>query len=78
MKEKKKINKDMLIIDLVESYPELINVLVEKYDFHCVGCQMATSESLAEGAKVHGMDKEAIEKMIKDLEKKAGEGEKQD
>lgn len=71
MKTKTKISKDMLILDLVESYPKLVNILVEKYGFHCVGCQMAASESLAEGARVHGMDEKDIEKMIKDLQDQA-------
>ena len=68
MKTKTKISKKMLILDLVENYPKLVNVLVEKYGFHCVGCQMSASESLAEGAQVHGMDEKMIEKMVKDLQ----------
>lgn len=73
MKAKKKINKNILILDLVESYPELVGVLVEKYGFHCVGCQMSASESLADGAQVHGMDEKAIEEMVKDLQNQAKE-----
>jgi hybrid cluster-associated redox disulfide protein len=78
MKTKKKINKDMLILDLVENYPGLVSVLVEKYGFHCVGCQMAASESLGEGAKVHGMNAKEVGEMIKDLQIQAKADGKQD
>jgi len=67
MKTKKKIDKKILIADLIESYPELGNILVEKYGFYCIGCPMSSQESIEEGAKVHGMSDEDIEKMLKDL-----------
>jgi len=63
-KEKIKITKDILIGDLVKAYPELAKVLVEDYGFHCVGCMVAGMETLEEGAKVHGLDKKEIEKMV--------------
>jgi len=70
-KQKIKITKDILIGDLVENYPELASVLVEKYGFHCIGCMAAGMETLEEGATVHGMEEKEIEKLVKDLKKKA-------
>lgn len=70
-KQKIEINKDILIGDLVENYPELASVLVEKYGFHCIGCMAAGMETLEEGATVHGMKEKEIEKLVKDLKKKA-------
>ncbi|MDD4937999.1 MAG: DUF1858 domain-containing protein [Candidatus Shapirobacteria bacterium] len=67
MKQKKEINKDILIGDLVEGYPKLASVLVKKYNFHCIGCMAAGMETLEQGATVHGMDEKEIEKMIKYL-----------
>ena len=68
MKNKKiEISKDILILDLVETYPTLASVLVEKYNFHCIGCMAAGMETLEEGATVHGMTKTEITKMIKHL-----------
>lgn len=69
MKNKTKITKDILILDLVDKNPDLAEVLTEKYGFHCVGCMAASMETLEEGAQVHGMDEKEIEKMVEDLNK---------
>ena len=76
MKKDKKveISKDTLIGALIEDYPELARVLVEDYGFHCVGCMVAGMETLEEGARVHGLDKKAIEKMVKKLRELAVKG----
>ena len=70
MKNKMKITKDILILDLAEQYPDLISVLTEDYGFHCVGCMAASMETLEQGASVHGMTDEQIDNLIKDLNKK--------
>lgn len=69
-KQKIEITKDILIGDLVENYPDLSSVLVEKYGFHCIGCMAAGMETLEEGATVHGMELKEIEKLVKDLKKR--------
>ena len=70
-KQKIKITKDIMIGDLVESYPELGKVLVEEYGFHCIGCMAAGMETLEEGATVHGMNSGEIKEMVEDLKKLA-------
>ena len=67
MQNKTKITKDIMILDLVESHPELAEILTDDYGFHCIGCMAASMETLEEGAVVHGMAKKEIEKMIEDL-----------
>ncbi|MPN38672.1 hypothetical protein SDC9_186197 [bioreactor metagenome] len=69
-KQKMEITKDILIGDLVENYPDLASVLVEKYGFHCIGCMAAGMETLEEGATVHGMEQKEIETLVKDLKKR--------
>ena len=70
MKQKTKITKDILILDLVEQNPDLAQVLTEDYGFHCVGCMAASMETLEQGALVHGMDEDQIDKMVEELNKK--------
>jgi hybrid cluster-associated redox disulfide protein len=70
MKKKTKITKDILILDLVEQNPSLASVLTEDYGFHCVGCMAASMETLEEGALVHGMSEDEIDKMVEELNKK--------
>jgi hybrid cluster-associated redox disulfide protein len=63
----KTITKNMLIADLVESYPELVEKLTFDYGLHCIGCMAASEETLEEGATVHGMKEKEINKMIEEL-----------
>ena len=68
---KQKITKNILILEIVERYPQLTDILVEKYGLHCIGCSMSAVETLAEGAMGHGMDKKEIEEMVADLNEEA-------
>ena len=70
MKKQTKITKDMLILDIVEKNTDLADVLTEEYGFHCVGCMAASMETLEQGALVHGMTEDQIDKMVADLNKK--------
>ena len=70
MKNKAKITKDILILDLVEQNTDLAEVLTEEYGFHCVGCMAASMETLEQGALVHGMTEDQIDKMVEDLNKR--------
>jgi len=54
---------------IVEDYPAAANLLLEKYNLHCVGCFAAIYETLEEGARAHGMDDKQIDKMVDDLNK---------
>ena len=58
-----KISKDMGIIDVIQTYPETIEVF-QKYGFGCIGCAAARFENLEAGAKVHGID---VNKMVEEL-----------
>jgi hybrid cluster-associated redox disulfide protein len=68
--EIKKINKDILILDLVEQYPDLAEILTDEYGFHCIGCMAASMETLEQGAAVHGMSDKEIEALVTDLNKR--------
>ena len=68
-KIKKKINKKMLINEVVDEFPELVETMTEKFGLHCVGCPMAGMESLEEGGMGHGMDDEEIDEMVEALNK---------
>lgn len=67
MKKKQFITKDMLIADIVGTYPDLSPVLEEEYGFHCVSCFASAMETLEQGAGGHGMTDEDITVMIENL-----------
>lgn len=61
-----KITKKTKIVELVSGHPEAVGILMER-GFHCIGCAMASFETLEEGAKAHGMNDEQIEALVKEL-----------
>lgn len=58
-----KITKDMGLVEIIQSYPETIEVF-QKYGFGCLGCAAARFENLEAGAKVHGVDPD---KMVEEM-----------
>ena len=58
-----KITKDMTFHQVLQMNPETATVLAQ-FNLGCVGCLGATSESLAHGAKAHGLD---VEDILKEL-----------
>ena len=59
------VKKDMLMVDILMQYPEVAPILMG-YGLHCVGCHFSGADTLEIGAKMHGMDEETIEMMLKD------------
>lgn len=60
------VTKDMTIGDVVQKYPEAVPIMTS-YGLHCIGCRVATWESVEEGCKVHGIEDAKIEKMIGEI-----------
>ncbi len=65
MSKPKEITKKTLFTEILEQ-PDLIEILLEE-GMHCIGCPMATEETIEQGAVAHGMDPD---KLIKKLNKK--------
>jgi len=68
MQEQKdsEITKEIPINDLINNHPDVIPVLMG-YGLHCVGCSFAQHDTLETGAKMHGMNEEEVEMMLKDV-----------
>jgi len=62
----KNITKNMLVGDIVKKYPELVITMLE-HGMHCVGCHVATWETLEQAALGHGID---VNKFVNELNKK--------
>lgn len=68
-----KITKDMGIMDIVTQHPETLEVFA-KFGMGCIGCAAARFENLEAGARVHGIDADAMVKEMNEiLEKNAGQ-----
>lgn len=62
----KQITKDILINELIEKHPEVAEILMG-YGLHCAGCHFSDQDNLEDGAKIHGLNQEAIEMILKDV-----------
>ncbi len=60
-----KITKQMKIDEALKKYPKAAAVFT-KHGFHCIGCAVASFESIEQGALAHGVD---VDRLIKDLNK---------
>lgn len=58
-----KITKDMPIQQVVEKFPQTIQVFM-MHGLGCVGCAIANFENIEQGAAAHGID---VDKLIEDL-----------
>ena len=65
-----KITKDMGIMEIVQNHPETVEVF-QKFGMGCIGCAAAHFENLEAGAKVHGID---IDAMVDAMNELVGEG----
>lgn len=64
-KSKELIKKDMMIMDIVQKFPD-VAVVLTGYGLHCVGCGISGMETLEQGAMGHGMDEETFDMMLRD------------
>ncbi len=60
------ITKDMTLGEVVTKWPPTAAVMME-YGLHCIGCAVATWETVEQGARGHGMNDETLDKMVKDM-----------
>jgi hybrid cluster-associated redox disulfide protein len=58
-----RFTKDMSILDALQADPRARQIF-ESHGMGCIGCLGATMESIENGAKMHGLEPEAI---IRDL-----------
>lgn len=61
-----KITKDTNIIEAITMNPNALDILLDA-GFGCIGCSLATEETLGQGLAGHGMPPEQIDKLIEEL-----------
>lgn len=60
------VNKDMTIAEAVQNHPETAFVMM-KHGLHCVGCHVASWETIEQGAMGHGMDEKGVKAMVDEM-----------
>lgn len=59
------ITSEMKILDVVQNYPAAVRVL-QRSGLGCIGCMMASSETIGEGIAAHGLD---VDKIMAEMNK---------
>ncbi|MBT96753.1 MAG: DUF1858 domain-containing protein [Candidatus Pacearchaeota archaeon] len=65
---KKKITKKTRLGDLLKTNEKAAEILFES-GMSCIGCSMATEETIEQGCLAHGMKKKEIDKLVEKLNK---------
>ena len=60
------IDKSMLIGEVLDAHPETAQTFMA-FGMHCLGCAMASGESIAEACAVHGVDADAFIKALNEF-----------
>lgn len=61
-----KIKKDMTFGEILKNFPKSGQIMM-KYGLHCIGCHIAVTETLAEGAMAHGFSSEKLKQLVDEL-----------
>lgn len=65
--KKNKITKNMTFEEVLTKYPKTAEVFM-KSGMHCIGCVLASGETIEQGAKAHGINvKKLLEKLNKSV-----------
>ncbi len=63
------INKNMTIGEIVQKSPDAVQIMMSR-GLHCVGCHVASWETLEEGCRGHGMDDDVIDALVNEINEK--------
>jgi len=66
---KEKVDKNMTLGEVVQKFPKSAEVMMN-YGLHCIGCHVASWETIEQGAQGHGMGEKEIEKMVNEINEK--------
>lgn len=68
MGETSPVTADMTIAEVIKRFPKTEATLI-KYKLHCVGCEVASMETIAMGAATHGI--KDLKTLLDDLNRAA-------
>lgn len=73
---KEKITKEMTLGEVAARYPDAAGVMLN-YGLHCIGCHVATWETVEQGAKAHGLSDKQVSEMVAEMNKLVGKKDRE-
>ena len=65
------VTRETNILEAVQKYPVIAQVF-QRYGLGCIGCMVASGETLGEGISAHGLNADIVIAEINDILKKDG------
>ncbi len=62
-----KVDKTMVINDIISIDMKGITPILLKAGMHCIGCPSSMNETLGEASFVHGMEQSEIDKIVDEI-----------
>lgn len=63
----KSIAADSTIADLIENYGEQAERILRRYGLYCAGCHRSTADTVAFGARQHGIEERQVTRLVREL-----------
>ena len=60
------VTRDTNILEAVQKYPVIAQVF-QRYGLGCIGCMVASGETLGEGISAHGLNADIVVSEINDI-----------
>lgn len=61
-----KVERTTTIGEIVKEHPDAAGIVMS-YGLHCIGCHVASWETLEQGCRGHGMPEEIIDELVEEL-----------
>jgi CMP-N-acetylneuraminate monooxygenase len=61
------ISSDTVLADLLEKHGDEAERILNRYGLYCTGCHHSSSESLAQGARAHGIENARVDRLVREL-----------
>ncbi len=61
--KQKTVTPDSNLGEIVRHYPQAAEIMLE-YGLHCVGCFASAFDTIAQGARIHGLSDQEVAEMV--------------
>lgn len=61
-----RVNRGTSFAELLSKNPRCAEIL-SKHGLHCIGCHLSASESIEDGARMHGLSDSQIDRLVAEL-----------
>jgi len=61
------ITGSWILADILEKFGDRADRIIRRYGLYCAGCQHSTADTIAQGARQHGLDDSHLDRLLREL-----------